>query len=139
MLPVLQNNFISELSLVKSAIKGGHTSNACTTILYKLYTSHYSDLRVDHRLQDPCLPRIKLLQVVGHRVCNRYYSKQPGVRADLVTMAWHAIIDDHLSESLIYPRKSPNLSSTDFDKCLSCMLRHYLYQDPPLSEEKQSL
>ena len=129
--PALRHNFICDLSLAESAVQGGHIANTRTTTLYKHWASHCSDLQVDHRLRDPHLPRIELLQVFGHRVRNGYYSKQSGVRADSVASAWRAIAEVHLLEGLPDPRKPPGSSSKDLDKRLSRILRHYAYQDPP--------
>ena len=62
----LRGDFISDLSAVQIAIgRGGegHLYKPRTSAIYAQWTSHYTDLQVDHQPQTTYLPNIKLLQV----------------------------------------------------------------------------
>ena len=134
--PATRSDFIRDLSAAQAAVRGGHISSTRTAALYTQWMSHCSDLQIYHRLRTPGLPHIEILQVYGHRVRNGHYSKKCNIRADSVATAWRAIAEVHLLEGLPDPRKPLGSASSNLDKRLFRMLRHYSFQDPPSSREK---
>ena len=112
-------------------------SNRRTVTLYTQWTAFCIDLQLNHLLEDPNIPYVDILQVYGHRVFHSHSSSQSNrLKADLVATAWRDIANTHLLEGRHDPRKTHYFHTKDLDKCLTKMLRHFSYQEPPPKREK---
>ena len=58
------------------------------------------------------------------------------VASGLVATSWRAISKLHLLEGLPNPQKLLESSRKDLDKHLTCIIRHYSFQDPPSRKDK---
>ena len=88
-------------------------------------------------LEDPEDLVIKVLQVFGHRFrYGHYSSRMSSAWTDTVALEWRAIVKTHLPEGRRDSWKPLGSHIQDLDKRLSCMLRHYGFQDPPPQREK---
>ena len=88
-------------------------------------------------LEDPEDPVIEVLQVFGHMVLHQHYcSHMSSVHTDKVDSAWRAISENHLPEGRRDPWKPLGSHIRELNKRLSCMIRHYGFQDPPPQREK---
>ena len=73
--PADRTAFLRDLHAVQEAMQSGTTKDARQKSLYHQWTDIFSTLLVNPDLQDPFIPRIKLLQVYGHRVQHAQHSK----------------------------------------------------------------
>ena len=138
--PAFRDNFLSDLRLAQTCVRGGHIASDKTARKYRDWMAFCTEMQIDHTLEDPEVPTVEVLQVFGVRVRDGAFSNRvPGVRADTVAAAWRAVAEVHLLEGRPDPRKPPGSSSRDLDKRLTRMLRHWGYQDPHPKERKQSL
>ena len=101
-----QNIFFSDLCAAQSAIRGGHISCEKTANKYSDWMSFCNKIHMDHMLENPEDPVIKVLHVFGHRLCHGNYSSQmSSFRADTVALVWHSISKTHLLEGCRDPWK----------------------------------
>ena len=137
--PTHQSYFFCDIRYSQAAIRDGHFSNLHTVALYDHWSFFCTNLHMDHLLDDPYLPTIKILQVYEHWVRNGgFYSQASIIQSDLVATEWRDIAETHLLDWHRDPRKPPGSHSRDIDKCLTCMLRKFAYQDPPPQKEKST-
>ena len=66
--------FLSDLRAAQAAVSGGKISNSWNVDLYTQWTAFCTDLQLDHLLEDPNPPSVKILQVYGHWVCHGHSS-----------------------------------------------------------------
>ena len=67
------------------------TSTSPIQCPYKQWVSFYTDVQINHMLQDPGFPTIEILQVYGHRDCHKHYFKQLSIQSDLVATVWYNV------------------------------------------------
>ena len=85
-----------DLRVAQKDIRACNIYDNCTTLLYELFRELCATMQIENFLDDPTLPVAEILQVYGHRVRHRHWSKLYQVRAELVSAAWRAIATVHL-------------------------------------------
>ena len=66
--------FISDICAAQASVRGGNIYNSQTVNLYTQWTTFCTNLQLDHLLEDPNPPSVKILQVYGHWVCHGHSS-----------------------------------------------------------------
>ena len=75
-LPDSGTDFLRDLHTAEEAVQDGTTQDAIHKRVYWQWAEFYATLLVNPVIQDSSIPRIKLIQVYGHRVWHANYSKR---------------------------------------------------------------
>ena len=66
--PAFRNNFLCDIRLAQTCVRGGHIDNEKKARKYLDWMDFCAKMQIDHTLEDPEVPIMEVLQVFGVRI-----------------------------------------------------------------------